>query len=154
MRALEWLAEKLTDLFRPWHDDGLPAELAFGEIEAWGFVRGSMSRCARMAEGLNVPFGVFGVIGIGYARRAARALWPVERMLMEDVSCAFQPVWTRAGAGQRVPQIQIDRLVFVLGRYLAHVGTPWSEDQLQEAVKRFIQECPTETSGDGAEQDA
>jgi hypothetical protein len=31
---LRRLADAFTDLFRPWHDDGLPEELAFGEIEA------------------------------------------------------------------------------------------------------------------------
>ena len=139
---VEWLADKLTDLFRPWYDDGLPEELAFGEIEAWGFVRGGMGRAAFLALGSDVAFGVFGVIGIEYARRAARAWWPPERLLMENVSCAFAPVATRAGAGRLVPQLQIDRLVFVLGRYLAYVGSPWSEEEIHAAVKRYIREAP------------
>lgn len=112
-----------------------------------------MGRAARLSEGLNVPFGVFDVIGIEYAPRAARAWWPTERLLMEDVSCAFQPVWTRAGAGRPVPQLQIDRLVHVLDRYLVHVGSPWAEDQLREAVARFIQVCPRDVAED-VEQDA
>ncbi len=148
---MEWLAEKLTDLYRPWYDDGLPEELAFGEIEGWGFVRGSMARAARMAVGLGVAFGVFGVIGIGYARRAARAWWPRERLLMEDVSCAFQPVISRAGAGRPVPQIHKDRLAFVLGRYLAYIGSPWPEERLREAIERFIAECPRDAPDEVAE---
>ena len=151
---MEWLAEKLTDLFRPWHHDRLPAELAFGEIEAWGFVRGSMSRSARMAASLDVEFGVFAIIGIGYARRAAREWWPTERLLMEDVSCAFQLVRRRAGAGERVPQIQIERLAFLLSRYLASVGSPWKEEDLRDAIDRFIRDCPPDGSyeaGEGVE---
>jgi hypothetical protein len=136
--GVEWLAEKLTDLYRPWHDDRLPEELAFGEFEAWGFIRGSMARAAR----LDVAFGVFAVIGVGYTRRAARAWWPRERLLMEDVSCAFQLFSSRAGAGHPVPQIHKDRLAFVLGRYLAYIGSPWPEEQLHEAIERFIAECP------------
>jgi hypothetical protein len=154
---VEWLAEKLTDLFRPWHDHGLPEGLAFGEIEAWGFVRGAMGRAARLAVSLGVPFGVFGVIGIKYARRAAGAWWPRERLLMEDVSCAFQPVATRAGAGQFVPPLQIDRLVFVLSRYLEYVGSPWAEEQLRDAVKRYILEYARDLPDDetsGVEEDA
>jgi hypothetical protein len=143
-----WLAEKLTDLCRPWHDDGLPDELAFGEIEAWGFVRGSMDRAARLAVSEDVPFGVFGIIGIAYARRAARAWWPKERLLMEDISCAFHPVAARAWEGQLVPPLLLDRLVFVLARYLAYVGPPWEEEEIREAVERFIREMPRKPAED------
>lgn len=65
---------------------------------------------------------------------------------MEDVSCAFHPVATRAGAGHPVPTIHLDRLAFVLGRYLAQVGSPWPEERLREAIERFIAECPRVTS--------
>ncbi len=140
-----WLAEKLTALFRPWHHDGLPEELAFGEIEAWVFVRGMMDRHARMAVKCHVPFGVFGIIGLEYADRAVRAWLPKERLLMEDVSCAFQPVQARAGSGHPVPQLLIDRLVFLLARYLAHVGAPWSEEQLRERVEQFLRDYPRDT---------
>jgi hypothetical protein len=137
-----WVADKLTDLFRPWHVDGLPEELAFGEIEGWWFIRGAMGRAAFLASRSDIAFGVFGVIGIEYARRAARAWWPPERLLMEDVSCAFAPVANRAGAGIPVPQLQIDRLVFVLGRYLEYVGPPWPEEEIHAAVERYIREAP------------
>ena len=48
---MEWLAEKLTDLIRPWHDDGLPEELAFGEIEAAGKSRAVRKTIAIMMIG-------------------------------------------------------------------------------------------------------
>ncbi len=150
---MNWLSDKLTDLLRPWHDDGLPEELAFGEIEAWIFVRGSMARFAWMAVRLDVPFGVFGIIGIEHARRAARAWWPKERLLMEDVSCAYMPVQSRAGSAHAVPQLLIDRLVFLLARYLAYVRSPWSEAQLREAIARFLRDYPRSVPED-AEQDA
>ena len=144
-----WLVEKLADLFRPWHEDGLPEESAFGEVEAWGFVRGGMERWAQTSVRLNVPFGVFGVIGIEHARRAARAWRPRERLLMEDVSCAFLPVWTSAAKGQPVPEILIGRLVFLLARYLAYVGPAWPEERIREAIERFIRECPRDDPEDG-----
>jgi|GEM_PF-3711998 len=150
-----WLTEKLTDLLRPWHDDGLPEELAFGEIEAWGFVRGAMERYAKMAVACDVAFGVFGIIGIEYARRAARAWWPKERLLMEDVSCAFLPVQERAGAAHPVPQIHLDRLTLLLARYLAYVGPAWPEEQLREAIARYLRDHPRdapEPAPDGAEE--
>lgn len=139
---MNWLSEKLTDLLRPWHDDGLPEELAFREIEAWVFVRGSMTRFAKMAVRLDVPFGVFGIIGIEYARRAAWAWWPKERLLMEDVSCAYEPIRSRAGSTHPVPQLLIDRLVLLLARYLAYVRSPWPEAQLREAIARFLRDYP------------
>ena len=142
---MEWIAEKLADLFRPWHDSGLPEDLEFGEIEAWLFVRGSMARHAELAVRLDVPFGVFGVIGIGYARRAARVWRPRERLLMEDVSCAFWPLHTRAGSGGPAPQVQKDRLAFLLGRYLTHEGTPWPDERVRDGIERFIADRPRDT---------
>ena len=153
---MEWLAEKLTDLLRPWHDDGLPEELAFGEIEAWNFVRLLMRRNAQLSVSLNLKLGVFGIIGLKYARRAARAWWPTERLLMEDVSCAFQPIQARAGSGHPTPQLLIDRLVFLLARYLAYVGSPRPEEQLREAVARFLRDYPRdvpEGATEGTEQE-
>jgi hypothetical protein len=104
-----------------------------------------------MAVSLSVPFGVFRVIGIGYAARAASAWWPTERLLMEDVSCGFHPVETRAGTGHSVPPILIDRLVFLLARYLTYIGSPWPEGKLREGVEQFIREYPTP---DSATEDA
>jgi hypothetical protein len=152
--VVEWLAEKLTDIFRPWHDDCLPEELAFGEIEAWVFVRGAMRRAAKLAVSLNVPFGVFEVIGIDYARRAAQAWWPKERLLMEDVSCAFKPVNERARAGHQVAQLLIDRLVFLLSRYLDYAGSPWEEEQLRAALEQFIKETPRDVPANGVEAES
>lgn len=101
---MKWLSEKLTDLYRPWYHNGLPEELSFGEIEAWGFVRGAMERAARGAVKLNLKLGVFEVIGTEYARRAARAWWPRERLLMEDVSFAFQLRSTLSGSTKLLPK--------------------------------------------------
>jgi hypothetical protein len=114
-----------------------------GRAVTKSFVNKDCTRCAHGAEKLRSKT-------IGYARRAARARWPPERMLMEVISCAFQPVETRAADGWPVPQIQIDRLVFVLDRYLAHVGSPWSEDERYEAVERFIRTCPRRDPDDVA----
>lgn len=152
-----WLVEKLTDLLRPWHDDGLPEELAVGDIEAWGFVRGAMVRCAKMAAECDVAFGVFDIIGIEYARRAARAWWPKERLLMEDVSCAFFPVQERAGSAHPVPQILLDRLALLQARYLAYVGPAWPEERLRETIARYLRDHPRaapDSPPHGAEEDS
>lgn len=139
---MEWFAEKLTDLYRPWYHDGLPEGLEFGEIHAWRFARGSMTRSARMAVAMDITFGIFRLLGIEYAQRAAQAWRPHERLLMEDLSCAFQPIWDRAAADQSVPRIHKDRLAFLLIRYLAYVKTPWPQEQIDDAIERFIADCP------------
>ena len=73
---MEWLIEKLTDLFRPWHDNGLPEDLGFGAIDASLYVRESMKRFAWLSAQETMAFGVFEIIGMQYAPRAARAWWP------------------------------------------------------------------------------
>lgn len=145
-RGAGWLVEKLTDLYRPWYHDGLPEDMAFGDIVGRRFVCGMMERTARMAVAVDVAFGVFGVIGIEYASRAARVCWPRERLLMENVSCAFEPIWDRATRGQIVTQFHKDRLTFVLGGYLAYIGSAWPEARLREAIEQFIAECPRDST--------
>lgn len=145
---VEWLAAKITDLFRPWYDPGLPDELAFGEIKHWWIIGGAMGRAARMAVSLDIEFGVFGIIGIECAHRAARAWLPRERLLMEYISFAYEPISSRARLGQWVPQIHKDRLVFLLDRYLAYVGKPREEEHLREALERLIAEFPRDMPED------
>ncbi len=140
---MEWLCERLTDLFRPWHDNRLPEELAFGEIVSWGFIRGGMARTARLAVDLDVDFGVFAIIGIECAPRAASAWRPRERLLMEDISCAFSPLSRRVTAREFVPPIHQERLVFLLGEYFAYIGAPRPETELRAALERYIEEAPT-----------
>jgi hypothetical protein len=139
---VQWLGDKLTNLLRPWHDNKLPRALAFEDIEAYRFTWGAMERAAKLSVNMNMEFGVFGVIGIKYASRASRAWWPFERLLMEDVSCAFLPVSTLASKDQPVPGRDKDRLVFLLDQYLADIGSPWPKKQIASVVDKFIRECP------------
>jgi hypothetical protein len=106
VNAVGWLAEKLTDLFRPWHDDGLPEDLGFGVIDKSPYVRGSMSRFAWLSAQEKMPFGVFEIVGLEYAPRAARAWWPRERLLMED----FMVKAIAEEAGIRTPSFRVSRV--------------------------------------------
>jgi hypothetical protein len=44
-------------------------------------------------------------------------------------------------------------LALVLGRYLAYVGSPWGESEIQEAVERYIRESPRSVAEDGIESE-
>lgn len=137
---MDHFREILASAVRPFHDDGLPDHLAFGDIEGWGAIRGMMLRAARLTVSTGIDMGVFGVLGIDYARRAARAWWPVERLIMEDISCAYEPVFSRADSDQFIPPMQIERLQLLLHHYLIYIGTPWSDERLQTAIEAFIAE--------------
>jgi hypothetical protein len=141
----------IADLLRPWHDNGLPEELQFGEIEAEGFVREAMHRAAGFSVEGGFAFGIFQVIGLEYAARAARAWRPRELLLMEDVSLAFQGVWSRAMKGFSVPPIHIERTVLTLSRYLDYIGQPRDPEQIREAIEQFIQEERANRQGEGSE---
>ena len=137
---MDHFREFLASVVRPFHDDGLPDHLAFGDIEGWGAIRGMMLRAARLTVRTGIDMGVFGILGMDYAPRAARACWPVERLIMEDVSCAFEPVFSRADSDQFIPPMQIERLQLLLHRYLSYIGSPWSEARLATAIDSFIAE--------------
>jgi hypothetical protein len=137
---MDRIAEKLVELFRPWYRNGLPEDLQFGEIELWNFTRDYMHRMARLSVANGFPFGVFDMIGQEYARRAARAWWPIERLMMEDISFAMKPIEKRVWESRPVPQILVDRLVFLLDRYLSYVGPAWADEEIREAVAEYIRE--------------
>ena len=139
-RLIEQILEFFTELYRPFYHNGLPPEYSLDEIQYWNFARGGMSRAARLNrnEKSYIPYHIFGVIGTNFVRRALRAWWPHERLLMEDVSLAFFPIYQLTGTGKYIPQYFRDRLVMVLRRYLHYVGAKWSDDQIRAALEKYI----------------
>jgi hypothetical protein len=134
-RLFVWIASQL----RPLHDNGLPEELQYGEIEYEDYIRGEMLRTAHLSHGVDVAFGIFQLIGLQYARRADRAWRPRELLLMEDVSLAYSGVWRRLDKGQAVPPIHVDRTVEALFRYFQYLGEERSREELRELIDQHIQ---------------
>src|SRR5665213_3444866 len=87
-RFFLWLADQL----RPLHNDRLGEELQIPPGSCSVFDREDMQRMARMSFSLQITFGVFELLGLRYAKRAARAWRPRELFLMEDISMAFKLV--------------------------------------------------------------
>ena len=67
-------SERLDDLCRPWHDNGLPDELQFTEIENWKFKREYMRRMASLSVASGFAFGVFRIIRCGVCQACLVAL--------------------------------------------------------------------------------
>ena len=65
---------------------------------------------------------------------AKRAWWPFERLMMEDLSFAMDPIDRRIRDAQRIPEILIDRFVFLLGRNLGYVGAVWTAEEIRKAL--------------------
>ena len=133
------LADWIADLLRPWHDNGLPDALQFGEMGASPLSRGSMRRVATIAVSTGTVAGVFEILGVEYAQRAVGAWRPRELLLMEDVSLAFAPIYARVDEGRPVPGIHIDRAAVLLAKYLEYHGERRQMESLRESVQQFIQ---------------
>src|SRR5260221_5029860 len=104
----------IVSLLRPWHDNGLSDDLQFVEIEGEFFVRGAMLRAAKLSVAVDIAFGIFDMIGKEFAQRAARAWRPTELLLMEDVSLAYNGIWTRLAKCLPVPSLHVQRTVETL----------------------------------------
>lgn len=138
MRWLQKILGKITDHFRPWHANGLPEQLQLEPMEAELFYREEMWRNGSMAASLNVPFGIFDTIGIKYARQAAWAWRPRERLLMEDVSLAFHVFEQLRQRGERVPANDIERLAITLTNYFQEIGESRSRADVRTLIKDYL----------------
>jgi hypothetical protein len=132
------LARAIADAFRPFYRSGLDADHQLPDVPVSTFLLRTMERMAAMSAGVGVTFGVFEVIGLEHARRAARAWRPGEILLMEEVSLAFHEVEERVLEGGFLPAIHVDRLVMILGHYLDRIGRPRDEAEIREAVARYV----------------
>ena len=130
-----WIAEYR----RASHDNGLPANL---RLPSAGnrFTRQAMLRAARMTTSLDVPFGIFKLIGPEHARRAARIWRPRGLLLMEDLSPAFDAVEHWRHRGIVVPEDDCERLIGLLHTFFPMIGLKRSEKQVRELVERYLAE--------------
>src|SRR3954454_7980375 len=115
--VLDWLTEKLRPLYRT----RLPEELRQPEIPLAVFHRGAMKRAASLAVSAQVPFGIFRVIGLRHAAKAARVWRPRHRVLMEEISLAYYLVDQQRARCILVEPQHVDRLVELLFLYFCDV---------------------------------
>jgi hypothetical protein len=130
----------LADLLEPLYD--CPFELPPQRFEYWA--RLAIFRSARLTlepidpDGEPIPFGVFCVIGVEYAKRVDRAWRPREIHLLRDISAAFDEVATRAHQPLHVPDVHIDRLVHAFSRYLAYLGRPHDTSEFRQKILEYV----------------
>lgn len=143
-RFFYWLADRCRES----HDNGLPAKLQLSSSRANRFAREEMLRDARMTKRLDVPFGIFQLIGSEHAARAARTVRPKALLLMEDLSLAFDVVERQRHRGIVVADDDIERLVRLLHTYLVDRLDlhPWTDasrfDKLQEKYASLLRLPP------------
>src|SRR5262245_13301075 len=104
------------------------------------FARGEMLRCARLSESCRVAFGIFQVIGLKYARHAAKTRRSQELRLMEDISLAFQRVESQRRRGVVVQPEYTRGLVKSLTRYFECIGEAVVAAQIDEMVIRYVRD--------------
>jgi hypothetical protein len=140
MDRLEQFREWYTELFRPWHSSCLPEELSLPGERFSRFEAEQMLRNARLGSSTNCEFGVFQILGLDEARRAARIWSPVTRLITWDVSLAFGLVEKQRQSGEIVSNLNVTRLVETLYAYFKSVGRPQTRETLRAKVERFIEE--------------
>src|SRR5438105_14541297 len=86
------------------------------------FQREKMLRLARLATNCETASGIFDLIGLQYARRAARTWRPRGLLLMEDLSLAFEMVEHQRNRGILVEDDDVERLVELLYAFFPFVG--------------------------------
>lgn len=132
--------EFIADLFRPLYESEFSRELWDSAGEIPGFTRGAMMRSANLSVSQNMRFGIFAVIGLKYAHRAARTTMPRELLLMEEISFAFNGVWRRASEGRQVPSIHVERTVQTLSNYFEYLGEDRDPGDIRKMVEEYIRE--------------
>jgi hypothetical protein len=140
MNRLEQFREWYTALWAPWQTSCLPEELALPDGKYLLFDAERMLRDADMSAGLNCEFGVFQVLGLDEARRAASIWSPVTRLITHEVSLAFMLVEEQRRTGEIVSGHNIARLVETLYAYFRSVGRPQSRESLQTQVEKYLRE--------------
>jgi hypothetical protein len=130
----------VADLLEPFYDS--PFEFPPKQFEYWS--RLAVFRSARLTlapidpDGEPMPFGVFRVIGVEYAKRVDRAGRPLEIHLLRNLSAAFDEVETRAHQALHVPDVHIDRLVHAISRYLAYIGRPHDASEVRQNILDYV----------------
>ena len=135
-RLFLWAAEKL----RPWHERRQPELLRHPPSSHAHFHRGAMMRAAGLSVSQEMTFGIFELIGAEFARRASRAWWPRELLLMEDLSLAFFALEEDRKRSIEPAADTIDRLVAILGAYFEYIGKPLAKPEVRALVSRYLSE--------------
>ena len=134
--VLDWLTERLRPLYRTC----LPEELQLPEIPMAVFHRGAMERAASLAVSEKMPFGIFQVIGLRHAAKAARAWRPRHRFLMEEISLAYYLVEQQRARCILVEAEHVDRLVELLFQYFCTGGESLAKADVHATVVRYLDE--------------
>ena len=130
--------QKIAELFRPFHDNGLGEDLRLPDDPYEWVHRGTLLRMARMSVSQGMSFWIFEAIGPAFAKRAVRAWRPREILLMEDLSLAFHEVNSRAQNGITVTPIHIERLEKVLFGYFDYQATPHEPEAVRSMIDQYI----------------
>src|SRR5436190_23724898 len=109
MNRLEDFRDWYTALWAPWQTSCLPEELAFPDERYLALDAEQMLRNADMSAALNCEFGVFQILGLDEARRAACVWSPITRLLTQEVSLAFMLVERQRQVGEIVSGHNIAR---------------------------------------------
>ena len=140
MRRLEDFREWYTALWAPWQTSCLPEELALPEGHYLMFDAERMLRDASLSAGTNCSFGVFGILGLDEARRAASVWSPITRLITHEVSLAFDLVEKQRTTGEIVSGHNVARLAETLYAYFRSIGLPRTRESLVEQIQKYVAE--------------
>lgn len=140
MSRLERFREWYTSIWAQWQTSCLPEELALPEERYLLFHAERMLRDADMSAGLACEFGVFQILGLDEARRAACIWSPITRLITHEVSLAFMLLEKQRQSGEIVSGLNIARLVETLSAYFRSVGRPHSHETLHAQLEKYLRE--------------
>lgn len=138
MNRLEQFREWYTSLWAPWQTSCLPEELALPEGRHRLIDAERMLRDADMSAGLDVEFGVFQILGLDEARRAACIWSPIARLITHEASLAFMLIEKQRQGGEIVSGQNIARLVETLHAYFRSMGRPKLRESLQAQIEKYL----------------
>ena len=110
MNRFEDFREWLTNLWRPWHSSCLPEEFGLPHNGATMWDATQMLRHARLATACDFEPGIFALLGVEEARRAAVIWSPTTRLITEEMSLAFRLFEKQRQRGEIVSVHNLNRL--------------------------------------------
>jgi hypothetical protein len=140
MERLEHFREWLTDWWRPFHLSCLPDDLALPEDGATVWDAAKMLRDARLGASCDLELGVFQILGVDEARRAACIWSPKARLICEEVALAFRLVERQRLTGEIVSGHNTSRLTEALFAYFTSMGRRKPRDEIRRQIDAFLGE--------------
>lgn len=132
------LQELFVNVWGLFHNSRLPAGLEMPDVAMEGFVREAMMRAAGLSASMNMRFGIFELLGEEFAKRASRAWWPPEVLLMEDISLAFEVVEHQRRMGLKINPIDVRRLEWLVGQYFQRLNVPRSREDVVQLIDVYL----------------